>query len=160
MIKKLLYGIFIFVVIGLVIFIFTGNKKHSAYTPQQNLNAPIEIPAEYIVSIEEANSSDKPQVVLFYVDWCGYCRKFMPKFGEYAKQYSDKYSFAVVNADMPENRELIEKFHIIGFPSLFIIDNEINHHFSMHPAVTADGNIMAEELDNYLAVKDKLHNNN
>lgn len=157
MIRKLLTGIFILVIIGTLIYVFTGNEKFkTSYTPQQNLNAPIDIPAEGITSLEEANSSNKPQVIMFYVDWCGYCRRFMPKFGDYAKKYSDKYSFVVVNADMPENKALVGEYHIMGFPSLFIVDKEINHKFSMHPAVTADDNILTEELDSYLAVKDKI----
>ena len=159
MIKRLLTGVFILAIIGAFIFIFTGNEKYkNSYTPQQNLNAPIEIPAKNIITIEEANSSDKPQVIMFYVDWCGYCRRFMPKFGEYAKIYSDKYSFVVVNCDKPENKPLVDKFHIVSFPSLFISDNEINHHFAMHPAVTIDEKIFKEELESYMALKDKLHN--
>ena len=155
MIKKLLTVVFILVIIGTLIYLFTG-KKETAYVPQQNLNAPIEIPSEGIITMEEANNINKPQVVLFYVDWCGYCRRFMPKFGDYAKKYSDKYSFVVVNADMPENKALVGEYHIIGFPSLFIVDKEINHKFSMHPAVTVDSNILTEELESYLSVKDKI----
>ena len=159
MIKKLFVGIIVIALISALVYVFTGNKKaYIPYTSQQNLNAPIELPADGVISIEEANNINKPQVILFYVDWCGYCRNFMPKFGEFAKQYSDRYSFAVINADLPENRELVEKFHIIGFPSLFIVDNEINHNFSMHAAASADENIMREELDAYLAVKDKIKN--
>jgi thiol-disulfide isomerase/thioredoxin len=157
MIKKLLTVVFILAIIGALIYIFTGNEKiKTSYTPQQNLNAPIEIPAEGIIALDEANSLDRPQVIMFYVDWCGYCRRFMPKFGDYAKKYSDKYSFVVVNADKPENKEFVGKYHIVGFPSLFIVDNEINHKFSMHPAVTVDENIFIEELDSYLAVRDKI----
>ena len=157
MIKKLLTVVFILAIIGALIYIFTGNEKiKTSYTPQQNLNAPIEIPAEGIIALDEANSLDRPLVIMFYVDWCGYCRRFMPKFGDYAKKYSDKYSFVVVNADKPENKEFVGKYHIVGFPSLFIVDNEINHKFSMHPAVTVDENIFIEELDSYLAVRDKI----
>ena len=160
MMKKLLTVIFILIIVGALIYIFMGNEKYKpSYTPQQNLNAPIEIPSEAIITMEEANNSTKPQVVMFYVDWCGYCRKFMPKFGDYANKYSDKYSFVVVNADIPENKPLMEEYHIMGFPSLFIVDKEINHKFSMHPAVTVNENIMTEELDSYLSVKDKIKNN-
>ena len=127
-----------------------------SYTPQQNLNAPIEIPAEGIVTIQEANESQKPQIMMFYVDWCGYCRRFMPKFGSYAKKYADKYAFTVVNCDNPENKQLVDDFHIMGFPALFLVDNEVGHKFSLHVGATVEPEIMAEELDNYLKVREKF----
>ncbi len=132
--------------------------ESTSYTPQQNLDAPIEIPDTAIVTIQEANNIDKPQVAMFYVDWCTYCRRFMPKFGEIAKKYSDKYTFTVINCDNPENKEIVEKFHIMGFPALFVIDNEVGHNFSMHMGATVNNDIMIEELDNYLAVREKFLN--
>ena len=139
---------------AIVCWLFTPSKV--AYTPQQNLNAPIEIPAEGIVTIQEANESQKPQVIMFYVDWCGYCRRFMPKFGEFAKKYADKYTFTVVNCDNPENKQMVDDFHIMGFPVLFVVDNEVGHKFSLHMGATVDKEIMEEELENYLKVREKF----
>lgn len=127
-----------------------------AYTPQQNLNAPIEIPDENVYKINEIENDNKPKIVLFYADWCGYCRRFMPVFGEFAKRYKDKYSFVIVNVDNPENTQMVNEFHIMGFPSLFMVDNEIGLKFPLNMASSADEGIFTEELDNYLKVKQRM----
>ncbi len=128
-------------------------KSKKAYTPQQNLEAPIEIPEEGVISWDDAIKANKPQVVLFYVDWCGFCRRFMPIFGEIAREYKDKYAFTVVNCDNPENKEIVEKFHIMGFPMVFVVDNDIQHRFILHPGATGDKEILKEELDNYVKAR-------
>ena len=92
--KKFFIGLFVVVSICLFVFahiVLKQNEKQ--YQAQQNLSAPIEIPEKGVVSYEEAEKLDKPMVVMFYVDWCAYCRRFMPTFGEFAAKYKDKYSF-------------------------------------------------------------------
>ena len=147
----------IIIVIALAVFTVIGLQQKSSYEPQKNLNAPIEIPSKDIVKIKDVTDNEKPMVVMFYVDWCGYCRRFMPKFGQYADKYKDKYNFAVVNCDDADNKQIVEDFHIIAFPALFIVDKKINHKFSLHPAVTIENEIMEEELDNYIKVREKMH---
>lgn len=155
--KKFFISLFIIAAICLLIFIFVLFKyKTNSYQPQQNLQAPIEIPDESIVTIQEAKNIDKPVVAMFYVDWCGYCRRFMPVFGEFAKKYKNDYTFAVINCDKPENINIVKEFHIMGFPTLFIIDNKINHKFTLNMAGTAEKSIMKEELDNYLKVRKNI----
>ena len=148
-----------FIVVAVCFAAFTYiifNRSLPVYKPQQNIQAPIEIPSEAIVSFKEAEAIDKPMVIMFYVDWCGYCRKYMPVFGEFADKYKDKYSFVAINCDNPQNTQLVEEFHIMGFPSLFIADKKIDHRFSLNMASTAEKSIMKEELDNYLKVREKI----
>lgn len=154
--KKFFIGLFIAAAIGLFVFAYVVLKSNDSYTPQTNLQAPIEIPDAAILTMEEASHIEKPIVAMFYVDWCGYCRKFMPVFGKFANKYKNDYSFVVINCDNYENSKLIDDFHIVGFPSLFIIDNQINHRFSMHVAAVSDEKIMKEELDNYLTVRKNI----
>ena len=46
------------------------------------------------VSYEQAleNKDAKPVLALFYVDWCGYCLRFMPKYKTVNTIYKNKYS--------------------------------------------------------------------
>lgn len=159
--KKFFIGLFIFASIGLFIFAHIVLKNNSMqYTPQQNLSAPIEIPDKNIITYEEAKSIDKPIVMMFYVDWCTYCRKFMPVFGEMARRYKDTYSFTVINCDNPDNTELLKVFHISGFPTLFLVDKKINHKFTLNMAGTVQPNILKEELDDYLDFRKNIVKNN
>ena len=156
--KKIIVSI---LVVISVLFLVTAHvifqhKKNPVYEPQKNLVAPIEIPDKGIVTYSEAINKQKPVFVMFYADWCTYCRRFMPVFGKFAKLYKDKYNFAVVNIDKAENSQLVLDFHIISLPSLYIIDPKINHKFILNMAATVDENIIREELDNYLVVRNNF----
>lgn len=161
MIKKILMGLgvlFIVLLLAIGSFILYLNFHKPSYEPQTNLNAPIEIPEVGIIKYSDEISEEKPMVALFYVDWCTYCRRFMPVFGELAKKHSDNYNFVVVNCDYPENRNIIEELHISGFPTLFIIDKKLDHKFTMNMSATSDKSIAEEELKNYLNFRNKFVN--
>ena len=156
--KKFFIGLFIFAAIGLFLFAHLALRSNNVpeYQPQQNLPAPIEIPSTGVMLYEEAKAIDKPMVAMFYVDWCSYCRKYMPVFGELAAVYKDKYSFVAINCDNPQYKELVNSFHIMAFPSLFVIDEKIGHKFSLNMAATTQKSIAREELDNYLKVRKNI----
>ncbi len=155
--KKFFIGLFIVAAIGLFIFSHLVLKHNvPEYIPQQNLPAPIEIPDKGIILYEEAVNIDKPMVLMFYVDWCTYCRKFMPTFGEFANKYKDKYSFVVINCDKSMYQNMVKDFHIMGFPSLYIVDKKIDFRFSLNMASTADKSVMKQELDGYLKARSKM----
>ena len=48
-------------------------------------------------SFEKASKKNKPIIVFFYTDWCGFCQRFAPTFDKVTKDanlllYSDEYS--------------------------------------------------------------------
>lgn len=159
--KKFFIGLFVFAAIGLFVFAnIVLNKNVPKYEPQQNIKAPIEIPSTIIVQdFSTLSTTKKPSVIMFYVDWCTYCRKFMPVFGEISSQYKDKYNFIAINCDKPENLKYVEEYHIMAFPSLYMYDKEVNHKFSFNMAVTVSDKFFKEELDNYLKVRQKFNLN-
>lgn len=154
--KKFFIALFIVAAIGVFIFAdIVLNKNVNAYQPQQNIKAPIEIPDTGIVTIQDTFYTDKPVVALFYVDWCSYCRKFMPVFGQFAKKYGDDYVFAAVNCDLPENQSFIKSYSIMGFPSVFIIDNKLDFQYALNTSITVDNNSFSNELDKYIKLRNK-----
>lgn len=154
--KRIIIGILAAVIIGLLGYIGVTNKNTAEYVAQQNINAPIEIPDVGIVTIQELKDIEKPTVVLFYADWCTYCRRFMPEYGKIAKKFKEKFNFVVINCDYQENDEYVKNFHIVGFPSLFIIDNKIGYHFALNPATVADSDIFKDELNDYLTFRNSI----
>lgn len=156
--KKFFIGLFIFAAIGLFIFahIVLRHNAQVEQAQQPALRAPIEIPATGILSLEEAVKSDKPVLAMFYVDWCTYCRRFMPIFGELSVLYKDKYTFAVFNCDLPENKEIVEKYAIFAYPTLIIIDKKLDFDMALHPSATVDKKVMDKELDKYLKLRAKV----
>ena len=115
--------------------------------------APIDIPDASIVPIQEIKDNKKPVIAFFYVDWCGYCKRFMPIYGEVAKAYKDKFNFTVVHCEKEENAQIVKEFEIQGFPTLFIIDKKIDYKFPLSGNVTQDKEALEKELDKYLNVR-------
>lgn len=156
--RKISIGILIMLIAVLGFGIYANvNRPKVVYVPAPNLNAPIEIPAENVYKLSDVQDSNKPVLALFYVDWCGYCRRFMPVFGEMAQKY-DKYNFVAINCDYPENRELVEEIGIISYPSLVVLDKENDFRFSLSPAATQYEDYMKNELQSYLRLREKLNN--
>ena len=155
--KKFFIGLFLVAVVGLFVFAHLV-LKHNEPEPevQQNLSAPIELPEKGVIAYEEAEKLDKPMVVLFYVDWCTYCRRFMPIFGEFATKYQDKYSFVTINCDKLMYENMVKDFNIMGYPSVFVVDKKIDLRFSLQMASLGDKTIMARELDGYLKSRSKM----
>ena len=155
--KKFFIGLFVVAVIGLFVFAHLALKNNEQqYQAQQNLSAPIEIPEKGVMTFEEAEKQDKPMVVMFYVDWCTYCRRFMPTFGEFANKYKDKYSFAVINCDKLMYEKMVKDFNIMGFPTVFVVDKKFDLRFSVQMASMADKSVMKDELDRYLKSRAKM----
>ena len=113
--KKILIGLGIVLVIcGLS---FAGIAVAEMSTPKH--------PSEYHIGIkyEDALKSDKPMLTVFYVDWCGYCLRFMPKFKILSNIYKNKYNFVMLNVEESKaNTKLAEDIGIGGFPTVYIID--------------------------------------
>ena len=161
--KKLLtvFTVIIICIIAVSVWFLFSVKKNGGDIQQQrvqnNLNAPIEIPDSGIVKFDETKDYDKPVIVMFYVDWCSFCRKFMPIFGQMAKKYEKDFTFAVVNCDLLINENLVKKFHVAGLPSLYIVDKKLNHTFTMNMASSVDVKIFEEEADNFIKLKKKIN---
>ena len=137
--------------------IFKNIKEKPTYHPQENLSAPIEIPNTGIVALNELYDTDKPALVMFYADWCTYCRRYMPIFGELSKKHSDKYNFAVVNCDYPENRTWVNKANIIAFPTLKIVDKKYDVILSLDMSATQSDLVLEDELNQYLKLRNKMN---
>jgi len=77
-------------------------------------------------SLAKAYKKQKPVVVFFYADWCGFCQRFAPTFYKVTKDREIKKKFAVayVNCDKPENREYMQQFNVQGFPTVYVINND------------------------------------
>lgn len=160
--KKFFIGLFIIATIGLFVFahfVLKNNEQPEQQTVQQNLRAPIEIPEGNIVSFEEAQKSEKPMIVMFYVDWCTYCRRFMPTFAEYSKEFNKDFTFTIVNCDLPQHHKMVEEFYIMGFPTIYIVDKKLDFQYQLNHVVTVDKDVMIKELNRYSKLRMKAIKN-
>lgn len=117
-------------------------------------------PSDYKVGIpyEQAleNKETKPILALFYVDWCGYCLRFMPKYKTVNTIYKNKYSVVMLNVEDPKNKDLVEKVKITGFPTLYILDPKYDNYVLLNNAFYLDLARLREELDRYLRIRKLL----
>ncbi len=155
--KKFFIGLFIFAVIGLGIFFHLFFNHNKSYEPQTNLQAPIEVPENTVVKGLDLKQANKPVIAMFYVDWCGYCRRFMPIFGEVSKKMNKDFTFSVVNCDYPENLKLLEEYNINHFPTVYIIDNDLDFKYEMNMSGFNDAESCISELKRHLKLRAKLN---
>ncbi len=76
-------------------------------------------------SFQKALLTEKPIIVWFYADWCGYCQKFAPTFKKLTKDKAIKkeYAVAYVNGEEPENKDLLKEYDVHGYPTVYMVKN-------------------------------------
>lgn len=77
-------------------------------------------------SLEKAQAKEKPMIVFFYTDWCGFCQRFAPVFAKIVKSKEIKKDFAVayVNCENPDNAKWTSEFGIQGFPTVYVVKGD------------------------------------
>jgi thiol-disulfide isomerase/thioredoxin len=68
---------------------------------------------------------DKPVIILWKAEWCGYCNAFKDNYKKLAKLFEGKVIFATVDAD--SNAELINTvnsflngYKVLGYPTIVV----------------------------------------
>ena len=115
-------------------------------------------PSDYKVGItyDQALESDKPMLALFYVDWCGYCLRFMPKFKVLSMMYMGRYNFVMLNVEDPANKELVDDVALTGFPTVYIMDPKYDNRILINNAIYQNVPKFRVELDRYLRIRGLL----
>ena len=158
--KKFFIGLFIFAAVGLFTFAHFALKQNEIdnYNNQATLNAPIDIPPTGILNYEEAIKTNKPILAMFYVDWCTYCRRYMPIFAELSILFKDKFSFVAINCENPQYENLAKEYGIMGYPTIYIIDKKLDFEYAVNNVNLIDKKRMVQELEKYLKLRGKALN--
>ena len=145
----------ILIITGIVLFLAVGLTAGITYA---QMNAP-KHPSDYHIGItyNEALKSEKPMLIVFYADWCGYCLRFMPKFNILSKLYGNKFNFVMLNVEgSPENIKLTNKTGIAGYPTVYILDPKYDNKILISNTVYQDLGKFRTELDRYLRIRGLL----
>jgi protein disulfide-isomerase-like protein len=76
--------------------------------------------------LEEAIHGNDKVMVLFYADWCGHCKKIKPTWEDACKSANKEKKQMVmvdVGGKSKEQKELIDKYNIDGFPTILVFQN-------------------------------------
>jgi protein disulfide-isomerase-like protein len=68
-------------------------------------------------------SSKKKWLVKFHAVWCGHCKRLAPIW-EQLSESVEAESVGIAKVDAPHNRDLADKFHVKGYPTLIFLDVE------------------------------------
>ena len=142
----------ILITLGILVTLIVASVAGVAVT---NMNAP-KHPSEYKIGIsyDEAVKSDKPMLAVFYVDWCGYCLRFMPKFRILNTLYKNKYNFVMINVEGNQNtKALAEDVGIAGFPTVYILDPKYDNRVLLSNSYYHNLKKFIVELDRYLRIR-------
>ena len=142
----------LFITIGILVAIIASSLVGFAYN---SMNAP-KHPSEYNIGIsyDEAVQSDKPMLAVFYVDWCGYCLRFMPKFKMLSTIYKNKFNFVMINVESSDKtKALAEDVGIGGFPTVYILDPKYDNRVLMSNSYYHNLLKFRTELDRYLRIR-------
>ena len=88
----------------------------------------------YIVaqSYYAENYSNEMQKVIyfFHAKWCSHCVKTMPIIEELIKEYENNSNVKFKLIDEAHNKEMLKKFNIQSFPTIIMVKDGENYHFS------------------------------
>ena len=89
------------------------------------------------------SGGSKKQIILFFAPWCGHCQDLKPTWEKLESEFAGK----VVSVNGDENRELVNKFGVDGFPTIFYCPNGMD---SNEGAETYDGGRDYDDLKRYI----------
>ena len=121
-----------------------------------NVDLKTVVPSKYKIgtTYEEAMDDDRPAVLIFYADWCGYCKRLAPTLPAIAEAFEDDLNIVMINAGNDENEENVKlgnKYRINGYPSVFVVDPVYDFKYQVSPANVYPVEKFATELETYLS---------
>lgn len=74
-------------------------------------------------AFKEAGRMQKPIMVDFYTDWCGWCTKLDKETYRNQKVANLAEKFICVKIDGDKNRDLVKKYNVTGYPRIIFFDS-------------------------------------
>lgn len=142
--KTILISITAIVLIGISV------KSCMAILPKANAQ-----PSDYDLGMtyEKASTEDKPMIAVFYVDWCTYCKKFMPRLDTVRSINKNEYNVVLINVEDPKNEKLAREYKISGYPTVYIIDPKLDNQVHIDSPFLESVATLNKEAQRYLNLR-------
>ena len=69
--------------------------------------------------------SNKKNIILIKAEWCGHCQHFKGTWNKLQEKYKNDYNFVTYDAD--NDKHMIDKYNVNGFPTLLIKNKNDEH---------------------------------
>ncbi len=140
----------VIILIALAISFVFMNKKNNVNSA--HLKSFFE--SKILTSMAETKKLDnsKPTFIMFYGNYCKTCHDFMPAFHQLAKDYKDKYNFALLDIQDPANYPIVSG-NVGSIPALYIFDSEIGNKIHISLSALRSYDELKAELDRYLRIR-------
>jgi thiol:disulfide interchange protein len=108
--------------LALTLVLMTGLVPSSEAIPEV-LGSWYEGALGYEFAVEEARNSQRPMMVYFRTDWCGYCKQFEEKLlsTDTVQSYFDEVVTVTLNPEAgPNEARIASAYRVQGFPAIFM----------------------------------------
>jgi thiol:disulfide interchange protein len=108
--------------LALTLVLMTGLAPSSEAIPNA-LNSWYEGALGYEFAVEEARSSQRPMMIYFRTEWCGYCKQFEEKLlsTETVQSYFNEVVTVTINPEAgTEEARIASAYQVEGFPAIFM----------------------------------------
>lgn len=85
------------------------NSSVSKVTTEASKEVSKKVSKEEVVKVV-ANNKPKPTVILFYAQWCGYCKTMFPAFQELQAKYKNDVNFFYIDIDSEKGKTLAAQY--------------------------------------------------
>ena len=103
------------------------------------------------ITYEQAMKSNKPMMVLFYADWCGYCKRFAGLLPDIVNEFSNDMNILLVNCEDPANKHIFKNYYVKGYPTVYIVDPKYD--FKHEVLTTFPLELVQKELRAYINLR-------
>jgi thiol-disulfide isomerase/thioredoxin len=117
-----------FIIATVIILLIIAVSVYKTYlVPMMN---PTYAPNKEFIEVDEADKD--AELIIFTVDWCPYCKKAMPIWDEFKKEYDGKkiqgYNiiFRTINCTDENDTEvtdMLSKYNVEGYPTIKLLKN-------------------------------------
>jgi thiol:disulfide interchange protein len=75
-------------------------------------------------ALKDAKAANKPLMVDFYADWCGWCKKLDKETYTNTDVVSTASKFVAVKVNTDKNRDLAKKYKVSGLPTIVFMNSK------------------------------------
>ena len=96
------------------------------YNGKMNLNGFMSFLKDNVDNDNNNDNNNYNKLILFYTEWCGYSKQFMPiwtQFKKLIKENRVNIKLVEVDCELMENKKIAKKFGVLGYPTIKFVTN-------------------------------------